>query len=86
MQHYDELQKAYKQLEAKYNQLLDNEEHYRNEKLSSDLIKHENEQLKQKIHLLESELLTTKSTQSHHQDLKINIDRLQNELELGVSI
>lgn len=85
MQHFDEQQQAYKQLESKYKELLDNEEHNKKEKLSSNLILQENEQLKQKNLLLESEILTTKSTQSHHQDLQINIERLQQELQLGVS-
>jgi hypothetical protein len=46
---------------------------------------HENEQLKQKADALENELLAIKSIQSHHQDLQINIERLQTEIQLSVS-
>jgi hypothetical protein len=47
---------------------------------------HENEQLKQKTDALENELLAIKSIQSHHQDLQINIERLQTEIQLSVSL
>ncbi len=69
----------------KYKQLLDIEERYNKQKSSYDSCLHENEQLKQKIDSLANELLTMKSTQSHHQDFQINFERLQAEVQLGVS-
>lgn len=44
----------------------------------------ENEELKQKLQAIETELLTLKSTQSHRQDLQVNIERLQTEIDHGV--
>lgn len=43
-----------------------------------------NEEFKQKVQTLETDLLTLKSTQSHRQDLQINIERLQSEIDLNV--
>lgn len=44
----------------------------------------ENEEFKQKIQLLESDLLTLRSTRSHREDLQINIERLQAEIDHNV--
>ena len=74
MKHFDELQETSKQLEFKYNQLIENEE----------LIKKENDELREKNEFLENEILTIKSSQSHHQDLQINIEKLQSEIERSV--
>ncbi len=85
MNQFEELQNSYKQLELKYKQLVDHEEHSKNDQISLVSSLNENEQLKQKNAALENELLTLKSIQSHHQDLQINIERLQTEIQLSVS-
>jgi hypothetical protein len=85
VQHFEELQNAYKQLETKYSQLLDREEQSKKEQISRVDSLHENEELKQKIDVLKNELLAMKSIQSHHQDLQINIERLKTEIQLSVS-
>jgi hypothetical protein len=85
VQHFEELQNAYKQLETKYSQLLNREEQSKKEQISLVDSLHENEELKQKIDFLENELLAMKSTQSHHQDSQINIERLKTEIQLSVS-
>ena len=85
MQQFEELQNSYKQLELKYKQLIEHDEHSKNEQISLASALHENEQLKKKNDALENELLTSKSIQSHHQELQINIDRLQTEIQQSVS-
>ena len=74
LQKYDELREAYKQLETKYNQLLELEERYKKDQTPQ----------KEKINSLENELLIAKSTQNHHQDLQATLERLQTELQLSV--
>ncbi|CAF4652800.1 unnamed protein product [Rotaria sp. Silwood1] len=106
LQQYDELQQAYKQLEIKYNRLLEIEKVYKQNKSSYDSCLHENEQLKEKllhiedemnrkyleeynkqkekIDLLENDLVTLKSTQNYQQDLQVKIEHLQKELQLSL--
>lgn len=53
---------------------------------TSTKYKREIDELKEKNDFLENEILTMKSSQAHHQDLKINIERLEDEIQLNVYI
>ncbi|CAF1545622.1 unnamed protein product [Adineta ricciae] len=70
-----ELQEAYRNLEMKYNQLLDIEERYKKEKLAGENYAQENERLKEKIRSLENHLSSHK--------LEGN-QRLETELQLSI--